>query len=334
MAVNKRRNKWWIDFRHDGKRIRKKCPLNTRAGAKRYEITLRMRLANGEDIDRDSPERGVAFQDYVEGWLLSYAVTRNRASEVRNKRSILRNHLLPTFGAMPLSAITCRDVESYKTEKLLRGLSAKTVNNHLAVMGRALRSAAQVGVLAAVPNWRPLEVERPLPRRLSADEIERLLSDAEEPVWNVMLHVALRTGMRVGELMGLKWEDIDLNRRTIAVRRSVYRGEITLPKSNAQRVVPTSADLAAPLLRLERRADWVFAPNGQAANYNLARRRFGTRSPYSEPTSLWRRSFHARSRKATTRATRASNTSAFPGVHPLNEGERGPCPLCARYRPR
>lgn len=264
MSARKIRASWWIDFRFEHRRYRLKSPDNTRVGAQAYEATVRAALARG---DRRVLERGrrddatavVTFAEFAERWLDTYVRANNKPTECDTKRKILRCHLLPAFGASRLDAITARRIETLKAEKLSSGLAPKTVNNILTVLSSSLRCAVEWQVLAAAPKIRLLRVGPQRFDYLRPDEVAAMLADGSEPRWADLVRFALRTGLRLGELRALRWEDVDMADRTIVVRRSRTRNYETSPKNHRERVVPLAPDVAALLERRVSRSGYVFA---------------------------------------------------------------------------
>ena len=113
----------------------------------------------------------------------------------------------------------------------------KTINNHLTVLAKCLRTAQEWLDLERIPKIKKLKVPHQKFDYLTIEDSELLLGQAPMP-WHDMILVALKTGMRKGELMGLHWEDINWERRIIAVKRSMYRGQLMSTKSNKIRYIP------------------------------------------------------------------------------------------------
>lgn len=197
-------------------------------------------------------------------WLDTYAVTNNKPSEVQSKRSIVRVHLVPAFGELALDAITTRAVEEFKAAKLREGASAKTVNNILTVLRKMLATAHEWGELASVPRVRWLKAPKPEPRFLDFDEAARLIEGAATE-WRALITVAVRTGLRLGELRALRWVDVDLSRSRLVVRRAAARSVIGTPKSGKAREVDL-CDEAREALRANRhlRGELVFCDEAGA----------------------------------------------------------------------
>src|SRR5437899_3290846 len=100
MAVRMIKKSWWVDFRADQTRYRKKSPENSRAGALAYEATLRQRLARGESIERltNAAEQKQTFEQFAWKWFDEYVVPNNKYSEQRIKKYTLSSALIPFFG--------------------------------------------------------------------------------------------------------------------------------------------------------------------------------------------------------------------------------------------
>lgn len=261
MAVRIIRNWWWVDFRHEGRRYRIRSPENSRAGAKAYEAVVAHRLTNGELATPPAPApprvvmRFAAFSRY---WFDTYVRTSNKPSSQRSRAHMLRNHLVPAFGGIALNEIATRHVEAYKAEKIRGGLSPKTVNEHLGILSKCLRDARDWDVPVGNLNIRRLRAPKPSYHFLSRPDAARLLAAFRSDRWRAMATLALHTGLRVGELFGLRWEDIDLESGLLSVRQSVVRGIIGTPKSDRERHVPLDAQATAALSAVPRSGTFVF----------------------------------------------------------------------------
>jgi integrase len=278
MAVRKIKGSWWVDFRWRGERMRKLSPLNTKGGAQDYETQIRGLLASHGSVKAviailkpAKQERATTFAEFAERWRRDSVDGRNKPSECRNKRSALRNHLLPAFGRLPLADVTSEAIERLKSALLQRALTAKTINNYLAILRKCLGTAVEWDALASLPKIRPLKTMPPGFRFLDREETETLLANALDEGWGGMMLAALRTGMRFGELSALRWEDVDLVRGLIHVRRSRYLGQETAPKNYRTRVVPVAADLADVLRSLRTRTVvHVFERGGRPVPWHAA----------------------------------------------------------------
>lgn len=235
-----------IDFQHaDGRRerVRKVSPVKTRRGAEQYERDLRQALLNGT---YGQEVKVIPTLSEFEERFLAYADNNNRPSEQYRKRGTLKNHLVPAFGSTRLDRIGPAEIEMYKTRKLKEGLLAKSVNNHLAVLRKLLNLAFEWREIPSVPKVRAMKVPEKDFQFFTFEEAERFLYVASEE-WKPFLVVALKTGLRVGELLALKWEDVDLVAGRLVVRRTLWNGREGPPKGGKTREVPLSDQAMATL---------------------------------------------------------------------------------------
>jgi integrase len=186
---------------------------------------------------------------------LEHSDTKNEYSTTKAKRQILRDHLVPAFGPLPLDAITFAKIEDFK-HYLVRAetakppgkeLSHKTANNVLTVLRRLLVLAHRRGELAAVPIFEWLHNEPSDFDFLDFDDSEALISAADLDQWRAMITVAIKCGLRQGELLGLRWSDVDLKNGKLWVRRAIVRGRVKLPKNRKPREIPLGDDVRAAL---------------------------------------------------------------------------------------
>ena len=193
---------------------------------------------------------------------LTYSENNNKHSSVVSKSQILEAHILPFFGEMALAAIGPAEMEDFKavmrkkksaararkeapTRAALRKrsgeepkpLSLKTINNVLTVLSKLLAVAEEQRAMEQAPRVRLFaKLPKPPFDFLTFEEAERL-SNAAEPEWRALLLVALKAGLRQGELIGLQWSDVDFQRGKLHVRRTIWRGVSGLPKGGRERTV-------------------------------------------------------------------------------------------------
>ena len=284
MAVKKWRGKWCVDFQVGERRIRRVSPTQSRRGAEAYEAELRASLI---PTSSGSPEPAAiespTLAEFAPEFLLTYARVNNKPAERSRKENVLRNHLVPFFGNQRLDQITPRRLEAFKADRLAQGLKPVTVNKHLGVLKKLLNCAVEWGKLAKVPRIRMLKagVTDDSDEWLLPEEVGQLLEAAEaEPKWRTFFFIAVRAGLRRGEVFALHWRDIDFDAKRIYVNYTVYKGTLQTPKGDIKRWVPLSDDLADALRawRLRSQGKLVF-PNGKgklttspsSANKALAR---------------------------------------------------------------
>ncbi len=208
------------------------------------------------------------FKDFAEQCMTTYFAVENRPRTFREKQRMLKRSLLPIFGDMRVDEIGGREVAEFKATrratKTRQGtpLTPKTVNEELSLLSKILKLAHEWEVIDRLP---PLKRLRQPPTKfdfLDFDEAERLIAAAKHATspWNAMVPIACWTGLRLSELRGLKWDDVDLVARRIHVQRAADdRCDLYPPKSHRVRYVDLP-DKAVAVLKEHRhlRGDFVF----------------------------------------------------------------------------
>jgi integrase len=244
MTARKYKGAWWVDFRFERERIRKKSPVDTKRGAEEYERVLRNQLVGemspGKEANEKKPSENAGT--FFEEWLETYALTENKPSEYNAKCTIVRKYLTPFFGKLMLDQIDEEQIARFKAAQIKKGRKAKTVNNYLTVLRKALVTAKEWKRLQAVPVVKWLETEPPTFDFLTREESDRLLSAVPKEDLAIVA-VALKAGLRRGELLALEWGDVDFTNAKIYVRRSAWRGKVTRPKGGRHREVEMSPKL-------------------------------------------------------------------------------------------
>ncbi len=161
---------------------------------------------------------------------------------------IARVHLLPSLGDRQLSAIATENVQQLKAGLAAR--APKTVNNVLTVLNTMLKKAVEWGVIDHMPCLvRLLPVPPPSPTFHDFEDFERLVEGARKRDLAAYLVVLLggEAGLRRGEITALEWGDVDLKKRQLCVKRSVWKGHTEMPKGGRLRYVPLTQRLTAAL---------------------------------------------------------------------------------------
>lgn len=271
MSVRRFGKSWYADVSWRGTRYRVRSPDNTIVGARTLEQRLRRSLAEGANLGSlgRRAEGPRTYGGYVAEQWLPFVAGRNRPSEQRAKRGHLRNHLLPTFGRTPLDEITTYRVDQLTTSLRGRSLSPKTVNNILATLRCSLNKASQWGLLEKVPRVAAIPTSPPPIEPLTHDECVRLL-DACTGRWRLMVLLALHTGLRIGEMLALEWDDVDLADGALTVSKSLVRNHLSLPKNGKARYARLSEETRRELAQLPRIGARVFLRDHVTEPYNLA----------------------------------------------------------------
>ncbi|WP_338867961.1 tyrosine-type recombinase/integrase [Myxococcus stipitatus] len=296
---NKVQDAWWVDVKYqhpDGRveRIRKASPLNTRRGAEEYERQVRHALLTGtfgkeKEPEKKGEEAPLTLAKFVPRFA-TYSENNDKHSTVVTKKQHLDDHITPFFGEMVLDSIGPEQIEDFKaamkkkpsasrarkeapTKAAIRKrkdgeprtLSKKFINNVLSTFSKLLAVAVEQKVIRAAPYVKPFgKLPKPGFDFLTFEEAERLI-DAAESEWRTLILVAIKAGLREGELVGLQWGDLDLQRRKLQVRRTAWRGVEDLPKGGRERTVDLPAS-AVEALKAHRhlRGRYVFCQDDGA----------------------------------------------------------------------
>jgi integrase len=253
------------------------------------------------------------FADAAEAWLASKRKLRPWTR--MSYRDALDRILIPRFGTMRLTAITPEHIAMLIRELEGKGLSSSTIENYLLPLGGTMALAAKDQLIPVNPcslltsDDRPQRSERRQDHVWSDDEIAALIDAskylAHQPEsrydYSPLIRTALFTGLRLGELLGLQWQDIDLHEGVVHVRRQWTRtNEYAPPKTEAAlRRIPLSDEMARFLRDFKMRsrhsgdeARPVFASrNGKPLQHrNVTRRGF---EPAAEHAGIEGVSFHS-----------------------------------------
>jgi integrase len=163
------------------------------------------------------------LKQFLEYWLEDVHKATIRTSTYTVYREILDKHLLPGLGRIRLQKLTAQHVQSLYAKKLREGLSASRVRTIHAVLHKALVHAKRIKLVGSnvcddveLPRSEPHQVQP-----LTPEQAQLLLQKVREHHLEAVLTLALATGMRKGEMLGLRWQDIDLEKGVLQVRRTV-----------------------------------------------------------------------------------------------------------------
>jgi integrase len=251
---------WYGQFWLGGRQVRralgpKRSPGSTQ-GLTRSQAERKLRQLI--EATRPLPPERLTVEEAGQRLVAHLEDLGRKRSTLAAYESCLRVHLVPFFGTRPLHRITRDDVEAFVAAKARDGLALKSVLNYLGTLHSILAYAERRG-LVAQNVCKLVDKPKATPgngriRFLTADELEQLLAAAQAadgPIaktdYALYLTAAL-TGLRQGELLALRWRDVDWDARRIRVRESLVRGEFTTPKSTrSSRSVPLAMRVADAL---------------------------------------------------------------------------------------
>jgi len=224
----------------------------TKKDADKYLSKTLTAMSTGTYIEAST----LSVDDYLDRWLQNAAKGRVRERTFDDYSDLLKRYVRPALGKTRLCDLRPLDIQNLYTDMQERGLSARTVRYAHAVLNSALKQAVKWLMLSQNPA---ALVELPkLTRRemaaLSVDEAARFLAAASEDRFALMFALALSTGMRPEEFLGLQWKDIDLEKGIATVQRAlVWRDKkqgwsFTEPKTaKSRRNIPLPASIVRAL---------------------------------------------------------------------------------------
>ncbi len=241
-----RRRQKWITVR------------GTRRNAERELARIIHEIETGAFVE---PSR-MGVGEYLERWLSDHAKSRVAPKTFERYAQLIRTHIVPNLGSYRLSQLKRLHSQGFYTTALDHGrkdrrggLSAQTVVHIHRVLRTALKRAVHWQLLARNPAD-AVEPPRPAKTEMQAfteEETAKLFHVAERSTLSVPILIAVTTGVRRGELLALRWTDIDLNRAELTVRRSLQqtRDGLTFkePKTARGRRTVTLTSLAVEALR-------------------------------------------------------------------------------------
>lgn len=233
-------------------RERRNAPVTGKDAAKRWaEARERSLLAGGRAAQETAKSPAALTVTLSTFWprVLKdhYKANRKKPSTIDAAETIARVHLLPALGSTALTAVSNADIAALKGE--LADARPKTVNNVLSVLSKALHCAVDWSVIPHMPcRIGLLKTDDPDMQWYEREDYRRLVTAASfsRRVLVVVL-LAGSAGLRRGEIIALKWTDVDLVRKQLRIERALWRKEEGTTKGGRHRIVPLTAELLAVL---------------------------------------------------------------------------------------
>ena len=242
----------------------------------REKLSKAVRTASTTDVIRAERLR---VGQWMEVWYEYYVKIKVRPSSHQTYRGYLDNHIKPRIGHIPLTKLTALDLQRFyrqlltegrvsriESEHQPKGLSAKTVRNIHQVIFSAMHLAMRQKLLASDPTEGCAlpSLEHREMKTLPVEQLNSFLSEARKSGMFELYYIDLVTGLRRGELLGLKWTDINFQAHTLRVRRQVSRidgkvVEAPLKTKNSYRTISLSDD-AISILKEQKKKHGKSSP--------------------------------------------------------------------------
>ena len=256
-------------------------------GKTQTEVKEKLKKAIEENVGIDyGKAKTYTVGSWLEVWMENYARVKLRPSTFKTSQGFLKNHIKPQIGSIPLAGLTSLDLQRFykhlldggrvdriEAKKKPKGLAPKTVRNIHQMIGSAYNLAMEQHLVTKNPTQGCAlpKVEHKEMKTLTADQLSAFFHEARGSGVYELYYLDLATGLRRGELLGLKWTDVDFQRGALKIQRAISRQngkvvEAPLKTKNAYRTLPLSADAIDVLMQQRRKtgnSEWVFpSPTG------------------------------------------------------------------------
>ena len=252
-SIHQRSNGTWrVQIYLDGKRTGK--TFKTKAEAQNWLQEMQYQLRRGFDLEGSQ----ITLGEYLQQWLDAKSVSA-RETTIYQYRLQVKNHIIPYLGDVPLQDLHLARIERFYTELIASGVGVRTVRYVHGVLHRALEKAMQYDLVirnpahgAAQPKYAHKEMTV-----LDEYQVPQFLIAARGSSYEALYHVAIKTGMRQGEMFGLKWTDLQWQSGTLLVQRQIKRvpgsgWQFAEPKTNAGRRTIRLGEGTLQALRIHR----------------------------------------------------------------------------------
>jgi len=224
--------RYYEDVQGQDERVRRSVAIGpkkvmTKPEARRKLQQMLEETGVNTEVHLDKALKPVVLFKENAGWWEENVMPMHKPSSRNSSHYIIKKHLIPYFGTMPVDSITGRQVQEWISGLLRSGkLAPKTIHN----MWKVLKLV--VGKPSREWEVRLPEIPETEQRYFTPEEVQKIVAAAKGP-YKVLFALAFATGMRIGELLGLHVEDVDLTNSLVFVRRSTYRLQEVTPKSKA-----------------------------------------------------------------------------------------------------
>lgn len=246
MGIYKKGENWYIDYYVQGRRKREKIGVN-----KKLAVSIlakrKVQVVEGKFLDIKKNEK-IKFEDMANLFLESYAKV-NKKSWKRDQLSI--KNLSVSFKGKYIYEINNLDIEEYKRKRREEGKTGATINRELACLRTIFNKSIEWGKLkTSPPKIKLFKENNQRVRYLEKAEAKKLIEVSPEPLKSIII-IALNTGMRRGEILNLKWRDIDFKEKIITIWDT---------KNKEKRVTPINKIVYNTLLDINKNlnSEYVF----------------------------------------------------------------------------
>jgi integrase len=231
-----------IGYNENGNPRRKSFYGETRASVLDQVQTYKHKVDSGAIVANG---KETLLGVWLEEWLSTYIKPHREPKTYKFYEAYVRIHIKPALGKLQLRKLSPQAIQKLMNEKSEEGLSANFVRGLRATLRSALSQAWKIGLIEHNPAARVNcpKIEHKDPQFLAPGAVRQFLDAAQSSAMASLFQFALVTGLRVGEISGLRWSDIDFSKRTVAINYQLQRidGKLTLKSlksKSSRRVLP------------------------------------------------------------------------------------------------
>ena len=279
MRLVNRNGKLWITFYHQSTRYRRSLGLddnkvNRKLATNKLIPELIYKLNSGAFFE-DEKQKIPTIAEYAKVSLELHSQTRKATTSYDYETSI-RLHILPKFGDVRLDKIKPSDIQLWQNN-LLKKLKPRRVRNIRATFNTIFSDALRDEIIiknpismVKTPKLDKIEV-----KSFSLEEMKKIIATAQDEM-KAFTALGFFTGMRSGEIIGLKWEDVDFTKKEIHIKRAIKMGVVSTPKTKSSIRTIDMLDHLIPYLKEQYRhtgkhQSYVFLNKDDEHYYDIKR---------------------------------------------------------------
>lgn len=268
-----------IKYKSNGQqKTHSKKGFATKKEALQYEAAMKNKLSNPSYVAPTAAQRKMTVEEYLEEWVERHGNANLRPSTKASYKSHIRNHVLPYIGSVPLGQVTPAMLDDMFRQLYEKGLSHSSVKYAHRVVGVAFEHARKYHYIENNPARDVITKfgkQGKTPDPYTTEKMSALLANVAGSKWELIVVLGGLYGLRLSEILGLRWRNVDLESKTFAVVEQLPfetpAGTVTIdemaPVKSSERVLPIT-DLTLPYfqrqLALQAEQKTLLAGAGQA----------------------------------------------------------------------
>lgn len=214
-----------LGFDSEGKRIRqKKQGFKTKKDAEKWATETLSKKHKGYIAPTES---NIILKEFINKWFYEYKINTLSVNTIANYRSRIDTHIIPKLGSYRLDKITNVIVQDFYNSLINEGQKPSSAKKILETLGNCLKYAQKNKLIYSLPtDIERVAIEKPKIEFWSKSEVDFFLNEIKDDYLYTPIFIELLTGLRLGELCGLRWSDINLEYRYLGVRHQVINDKI------------------------------------------------------------------------------------------------------------